>query len=98
MIIFWIIEYHKNENTTLIEYKSTREIRNVTYPELSICIDQPFLTKELAKFSPELDKIMYLEHLRGQNSFNETYNDILYDLVTPNLFNYLNKLWIHYQQ
>ena len=94
MIIFWIIEYNKNENTTLIEYKSTREINNVTYPELSICIDQPFLTNELVKFSPELDKTIYLEHLRGQNGFNETYNDILYDLVTPNLFIHLQKLWI----
>lgn len=94
MIIFWIVEYQRNENITLVEYKSTREIQNLSYPELSICFDQPFLNTELVKFNPDLDKNRYLEHLKSKDGFNETYNDIPYDEVTPNLFGHLNRLWI----
>ena len=94
MIGFWIYEFEKNEDITLVEYKSTREMINVTYPELSICIDQPFLNKELAKFSADLDRYKYLKHLRGETGFNETYNNIPYDQITPNLYDHLQRLWI----
>ena len=94
MIFFWIVEYQRNESTTLIEYKSIREIRNVTYPELTICMDHPFLNNELTTFSSDLDKIKYLDHLKGGNSFNYSYNNISYDQVTPNLFKYLDQIWI----
>ena len=45
MIVFWIIEFVQNEDRSIIEYKNWGSMQNEIYPEISICIANPFLVK-----------------------------------------------------
>ena len=50
MIGFWTYKYQKNEDVSLIEYESIDSMEEVMYPELTICIDRPFVAKNLLQF------------------------------------------------
>ena len=68
MVGYWLYKYSQNNDVTLIEFKSLEEISNLIYPELTLCIYNPFgkpffeplSVKEKRRFLPR-----YLRYLRG---------------------------------
>ena len=94
MVGYWIYKFHKNEDITVIEYNSPDGVVNVIYPELTICLKNPFLTEKLKEIHTFLDQETYLKYLKGRDIFNETYKDIDYDYITVNLYDYFEVLYI----
>ena len=89
MIGFWILEFLKNEDTSVIEYKNFEEIEDTRYPELSLCFLRPFLAKKLRAHNSNLTFDSYWKYIEGKKSFGESYMDITFNNVTFNLFDYL---------
>ena len=76
MVGYWFYKFHKNENLTTTEFKSGDRIGKIIYPELTICIQNPFLNEKLAEVSNGLNSETYLKYLKGDISFNDTYANI----------------------
>ena len=90
MVVFWIIKFQRNEDITVIDYAPIYKMETVANPEVSICVDNPFLNDKLGEISKELNSEMYLKYLRGEKILNQTAKNISYDYVTLNVFDYLN--------
>ena len=69
------------------------EKADVEYPSVSICLEDPFVEKELKKvdqnFSFPLNKKSYLKFLKGESFDENLINEIEYDNVTINLNEYI---------
>ena len=89
MVGYWMYKFHKNEDVTLIEYKTFSETEDTVYPELTICVMSPFMG---AKFDNErgLTKELYLQYLNGSISGNDTFVNVKYESVTMDIFEYVN--------
>ena len=96
MVGYWIIKFHNNEDTTVIEYRSPKNKMTI-YPELTICIRNPFLNVKLKEIDQRLNQETYLQYLKGHHMFNESYGTIDYDHVTVDLFDHLQKLEIYWK-
>ena len=92
MVGFWIHKYNMNEDISLVEYKKLKAEANIVYPELTICFPYPFLNEEFYKFGNGLNKVNYLEYLRGDIASNETFQKVRYDEVTFDLFDHLDSI------
>jgi hypothetical protein len=97
MVGYWIYKFHKNEDITAIEYYSRGQVENVIYPELTICVLNPFLTEKLQEINKFLDHKTYLKYLKGEDAINETYKDIDYDHVTFDLYDHFQTLYIRWK-
>ena len=86
MTAFWIYKFHKNEDSTLVEYRLVKNLKDVILPELSLCLRDPFLNESLADFG--LTKDDYYNYLVGNSSPNNITLGIEYDNVTLNIFDY----------
>ena len=47
MIGFWIAKFRKNDDVSVVEYKEFEEFEGSIYPEVTICIVNPFLADKL---------------------------------------------------
>ena len=46
MVGYWIYKYQKNDDATLIEYRSLHEINDFGYPDVTICLVNPGFKNE----------------------------------------------------
>ena len=96
MVGFWIYKFQLNEDSTTIEYKLVNEINDIVHPELSFGILGPFLNDELQKIlnvsNDDTLGDQYIKFLRGDETYDDKFKDVDYEKVTPNLFNYLEKI------
>ena len=92
MVGYWILKFLNNEDTISIEYISVNEQEGNMLPEISICIEQPFLDEELQKIGHDLNGVKYLQYLKGDLGMNDTYKKINYNQVTLNLDSFFQKL------
>ena len=89
MVFYWIIEYNRNADITLVEYKFFETMGNAIHPELSICFENPFIDERLKEINSSLNSQKYLQYLRGEILGNESYQRINYDNVTVDLEEYI---------
>ena len=45
MVIYWIVKFQQNIDQDSIYYANINEIENFKYPELSICVFDPFFNQ-----------------------------------------------------
>ena len=88
MIGYWIYKFEKDEDVTLIAYKSLEKTEDALYPAFSICFLDPFLNKRLKEIGKDINSTTYKEYLKG-NRFDETYKYIDFNNVTLDLSKYL---------
>ena len=88
---YWIYKFKKNEDITLIEYTLTEDLDSPIFPELTVCFQDPFLTSAL--FNLTVDE--YLKYLMGRTALNQSYNNLKYDEITPNLQNFFRNVTIY---
>ena len=94
MVGYWIYRYDKNEDVTLIEYLSLDKIVDMVYPEISICLFDPFLKNDLINETQEHDfSEKYTNYLSGE-AFDKTFENLDYEKLTPNLIDYIEKVSI----
>ena len=77
-------KFHKNEDTTLIEYKLVEDLKDMILPELSFCLRDLFFNDSLASLG--LTKDDYHNYLVGDSSPNNINRGIEYDNVSLNIF------------
>ena len=89
MVGFWAYKYQKNEDVSVIEYKSVASMEDMVYPELTICIDKPFVAKTLMEFNVTYKE--YHEYMKGNERYknNETLESIPFVNATIDVFDYL---------
>ena len=95
MIGYWVYKFHKNDDITLIEYKSIVDLDDVVLPELSICLREPFLNEKLNKIG--LTKDDYENYLKGDLNSTEIYRSIEYNNFTLNIFDYFAYVRIRFK-
>ena len=90
MVGFWIFKFHENEDVSAIEYISYESHSNIIYPEMTICINHPFLYDNLSLDSGvNVSTMEYYLYILGKRSFREEYRHISYSNVTLNILEYV---------
>ena len=95
---YWIHKYAKNQDNTIIEYKSYRNSNSEHLPAMSICFVNPFVTSNVSSGNNNNSRSKgFLRYLQGKEDFNKYYGDILYNIKAFNISHYLEKVGVfHY--
>ena len=98
MVVFWVLKFHENEDVSAINYTSYDIDRNITYPELSICITEPFIYPNLLWNWKGNDSVkLYQWYLAGriEDTSQKKYEQISFFNVTLNLFDYVEEVKVY---
>ena len=88
MGFYWIFEFVvTDEDLSLVDYKKFHQTE-VRLPEVSLCIENPFMEDKLYEINSTITVSKYLEFLKG-NIYEESMRDIDYDNVTVDLSDHL---------
>ena len=85
MIGYWVQRYHEDEDKKGMEFKDLKSSLDMPYPELSICITNPFLPEEFKNHPSNVNMEDYRQYIRGDGTFHENFNKINYSEVTLNI-------------
>ena len=88
MIFHWIDIFQRNEDVSSIEIASFGSREDIVQPEVTICIIQPFLEENFSTNISERNSQGYTQYLKGNTSGNEFYDNIVFENVTINIFDY----------
>ena len=82
MVIYWIHQYHLDEDLCLVDYKKYYSTPSDVFPVLSICFKPKYLISEekLVKQNPRINKSTYLSFLEG-NKFDLELMKVSYENV-----------------
>ena len=86
MIGYWMKKFQKDEDVSQVQYISIHSMEDVIYPEMTICILEPFL---IQAFEETLNIADYMEYLNGDGDYDEKYQSISFPNVTIDIFEYL---------
>ena len=94
---YWIYKYQKNDDVTLIEYRSLHEKVDFAYPDVTICLANPELKNEHINITKEANFTQrYQDYVMGIE-MNETLKNLDYEMLTPNLFEYIELVTVHWK-
>ena len=62
--------FKKNEDVSLISFKTFHDEKNNLYPTITTCFSNPFLELELEKYGSGINITSYSKHLTGQKIDN----------------------------
>ena len=89
MVFYWIFEFAiTDEDLSVVDYKNFQQEPSIFIPEVSLCVENPFIEDKLKEINSTLTVSRYLEFLKG-DIFDEQMRDIDYENVTINLSNFL---------
>ena len=54
---YWVYKFYLNEDSTLVNYKKFYQDEDDIYPTISLCLQNPFLKKELAKYGVSTNSV-----------------------------------------
>ena len=91
---YWIYKFSLNEDSTLVNYKKFYDHEDDIYPTISMCLENPFLKKELAKYGT--NESLYLAFLRG-DYYSKKMAVINYTRVTIDISNFIKAYRIYYR-
>ena len=99
MVGYWLFKYSQNNDVTLIEFKSLDEIPNLIYPELTICILNPFGKQFFEAVDIATKRSLHARYVRYlQGDYNDKKSKaIRYDQVATNLGDHLEHLWLEWK-
>ena len=90
MVGFWILKFQKNDDLSVIEYTELQEVKNVVYPEFSICFLRPFLVNKIEEINKNISFDEYSQYLEGKEEIDERYRYINFNNVSFELFHHLS--------
>ena len=92
---FWIHKYAKNEDNTMIEYKTFRDSDSIYLPAMSICFVNPFSSGNGSFRNNNGSRYEgFLRYLQGIEEFNEEYGDILSSIKNFQISDHLDKIMV----
>ena len=96
MVVVWIYIFNLNDDSTTIEYKLVKDINDIVHPDININILDPIINDQLQKaLNITKDSTLHLKYksyLEGNENDTEKFKTVDYHRVTPNLFEYLEKI------
>ena len=98
MVVFWVLKFHENEDVSAINFTSYDIDRNITYPEMSICITEPFIYQNLIWNWEGNDSVkLYQWYLAGniEDMYRKKYEPISFFNVTLNLLGYVETVNVY---
>ena len=96
MIYYWVYKFLIDDRDIgVVDYEDIDE-SDMDLPVVSICIDHPFLEKNIEMRDSELNGSTYLKHLKG-DIYEERFESSDYENLTLNLNDYLNKIKIDFR-
>ena len=98
MVIFWVFKFQENEDVSAIRYASYETDRNIIYPELSICITEPFIYQNLLwSWEGNDSSKHYHWYLAGtiDDTPRKKYEQINFFNVTLNIFDYVQMVMVY---
>ena len=99
MVVYWVVKFQRNEDVSVIEFKSVVSMDDIILPDFTLCIRKPFINDALQNVSTDLSEENYLKYLRGEipDNVDRRYKNINFDDVTINLENFLRFLNISWR-
>ena len=94
MVFYWLIKYNRNEDVSVVEYRSLKTLDDAIYPEFIICIEDPLIDDRIKEVSSEISSRGYLKYLSGKNLGNGSYQHVSYENVTIDLQDHLTSMYI----
>ena len=94
MVGYWLFKFQKNNDVTLIEYKSLDDpaiINDMINIELTICAVFPFISNRFNLTIVKQIRWKYFDFLKGKGNYGK-FKDIQYDQVTTNLGSHLEQV------
>ena len=92
MIFYWILKYQKDEDVTLVAFKTIKTMNDALQPEFYLCFQSPFLDEKLLEVGSDINSQEYLQYIKGETKAKDSYQLVNYDNVTINPFDYLVSL------
>ena len=78
----------KNDDVSLISFKTFHEEQDNLYPTMTMCFYNPFIQGELEKYGPGINTTSYSQYLQG-NVWTDQMQNVLYDNVTISMEDFL---------
>ena len=95
MVSYWVFKFHQNKDQDSIEYKAFGESEILTYPELSICVNNPYFMDSFEELDGNITVHDYHNYLIGNRTPNSIYKGIEFDNVTIDLFDHIKQFKIN---
>ena len=96
MVVFWIMQFQKDEDVSFIEYHDYNTSNDLIYPDISICADIIYNYEEVEKINSTKNLNVSLEdyhnYLIHSNDYKEEYSEISFDDVTIDLLDYVKTI------
>ena len=93
LVGYWILKFMKNEDVSVIEYKTLGAMEDTVLPEFSICIYGPILDLKLKAIGGNITLGDYGKYLGGLKNASD-YRHIDFKSVTLDLFEFLDTVTI----
>ena len=93
LVGYWILKFMKNEDVSMIEYKSLDDMEDTVLPEFSICIYAPILDGKLKAVGGNVSLEDYGMYLGGMKNASD-YRHIDFHNVTLDLFEFLDTVTV----
>lgn len=93
MVGYWMSKFCDNKDQTSVSYHSYDSMDEIIYPEITVCVQPPFLRKPFEELG--IDIIDYEDYLSGSGEMNLTFPDIDFNNVTINLQDYVANISIN---
>ena len=96
MISYWFYKFDKDEDLCLVDYKPFKNVKDMAFPETSMCFVDPFVDEKLKEISSDINRTTYTEYLKGE-AFDERLKSIDYTNITLNLADYFLKTIVYWK-
>ena len=96
MVVFWILQFQKDEDVSFIEYHDVNTSNNLRYPEVSICADVIYDHEEIQRINSTKTLNVsfedYHNYLIHNDYYKKDYGEISFDDVTIDLADYVKTI------
>ena len=96
MVIYWIVKYQQNIDQDSIYYEKINQIENFKYPELSICVADPYFKESFEDLEINITTHEYHNYLVGKTDPNSVYRSIDFNNISINLTQYIKEFKIRW--
>ena len=96
ILSYWIYLYSLDDDVCLVDYKKYYDTPDHSFPQLSLCVREPFLSSRLKTKNATIDPEIYSEFLRGKN-FSSTLSKMNHSDILINANDYISRYWIVYR-
>ena len=98
MVGYWLYKYEiEDRDIGVVDYTQLKDEKDIEFPAISLCIEEPYLDEKLKAIIPEISKCEYNYYLGGEVFYNSSYEQIDYANVTVDLRLYFQSAAIRWQ-